>query len=859
MKLKQKISSLSIRAKLNLLVGMICGTFFVIFCSTLFVGNSLRGKFLNVTDSNMTSLIVNSHITREFSILVTGVDLLSNTFQGRDDFLKSKGENVVAHATEIISKTTDPTLRSSIVKVRKRLDFFIKQGFIVNKVLYDLKNTGIEIHNNITKLEDIISELLLQYTLAGKDTSFIEQQLALSIGYRESVLKIEKLNAALGYVHYSRNFEDHSSPILTALEDLLLRLQSVSASIPVIVHKGQQISQSVQRYKETISKLNLVFVELTKNKVALRQSMDLSSLVMKIIEDRISESTFHIRKGIEEIVYVASLSIFLISLMVIALLIVSTKSLFTFCINRPMGVVLNSIKLFKQGKLDSKICLHREDEWDAIEKALNEMATDLLQSYTALEKSELRFRGLAELLPQIVFETDRYGKIIFFNDVGNHMTGYSKDDHVEGFNVLDFLVSDDRKRAGTIFNSLMQGGEVTSGNEYRLLTKDGQHIPVLAYTNPIVIEGQIVGLRGIVVDISERKKHEDIIRENEYFLNAIIENIPNMIFIKNAHDLSFVRLNSAVEKLTGYSREDLIGKSDHDFFPKEEADFFASKDRDVLKSKQMIDIPEEYIETESKGRRVLHTQKIPLLMTDGEPEYILGISEDITEGKQAEKKLKQYAETQAILLREVNHRVTNNLTAIISMFHMAEDCAREQQMTVERKLLQEIAGRINGLLAVHSLLSSTGWQPLSLQTLCEIIIHESLKEASLETRQNNIEISGADINVHCDQAHQLTLVLNELAINTIKHAPSGNHNITVHINISMQSDSVCLLYRDNGAGFPDSILADEIPKSCMGLNLIRGIVECTLQGKFKVFNDNGAQTSIIFRPMEDEQPVSGEI
>ncbi len=121
------------------------------------------------------------------------------------------------------------------------------------------------------------------------------------------------------------------------------------------------------------------------------------------------------------------------------------------------------------------------------------------------------------------------------------------------------------------------------------------------------------------------------IPESIAFLDSLIEHLPNMVFVKDAKDLRFVRFNRAGEALLGYPREVLLGKNDYDFFPQEQADAFTRKDRLVLASKKLSLIPEEPVSTRLRGVRLLRTQKIPILNLQGEAIFLLGISEDITD------------------------------------------------------------------------------------------------------------------------------------------------------------------------------------------------------------------------------------
>ena len=145
-----------------------------------------------------------------------------------------------------------------------------------------------------------------------------------------------------------------------------------------------------------------------------------------------------------------------------------------------------------------------------------------------------------------------------------------------------------------------------------------------------------------ILQVSERvKKSETALKESERFLNSIIENIPNMVFVKQAPDMHYIRFNRAGEDIIGLKRETANGKTDYDFFPKELSDMYRKKDLEVLNSKQLVDIPEEPIPTQDHGIRTFHTIKIPIFGEEGNVKYLLGISEDVTEQKQFEERIRQ--------------------------------------------------------------------------------------------------------------------------------------------------------------------------------------------------------------------------
>lgn len=140
---------------------------------------------------------------------------------------------------------------------------------------------------------------------------------------------------------------------------------------------------------------------------------------------------------------------------------------------------------------------------------------------------------------------------------------------------------------------------------------------------------------------TELKQTEIELQQTQHFLESVLETLPVAVVAKEAEELRFVLWNPAATNVLGFSSEEVIGKNDYDCFPKEQADFFTNIDRGVLNSGKILNIPSEAIQTKEGKQRILHTQKTAILDGKGNPRYLLAITEDITERKQAEEALLQ--------------------------------------------------------------------------------------------------------------------------------------------------------------------------------------------------------------------------
>jgi PAS domain S-box-containing protein len=211
--------------------------------------------------------------------------------------------------------------------------------------------------------------------------------------------------------------------------------------------------------------------------------------------------------------------------------------------------------------------------------------------------------------------------------------------------------------------------------EKRYIRKDGTLVDIMFSASLLrVPAGAPVYYVAQIQDITERKRVEKELRDANAFLDAIVENVPLMLFIKESESLRFVRVNRAGENLLGWPREALTGKNDFDFWPREQAEFFVGKDRETLNTGR-VDIDQEPIQTRHHGVRVLYTKKVPILDPSGTPLYLLGISEDITERRRIEQERRLLAEVSVALSASLDYEQTLATVTELAVGSVADWCA----------------------------------------------------------------------------------------------------------------------------------------------------------------------------------------
>ncbi|MEN6395430.1 MAG: response regulator [Methanoregula sp.] len=155
-----------------------------------------------------------------------------------------------------------------------------------------------------------------------------------------------------------------------------------------------------------------------------------------------------------------------------------------------------------------------------LEEGIKERTRDLEQANEALRESRQRFHDFIQLLPEVVFESDLSGHLTLVNENSYSFFGYTREDLPDGVNLFNHIIPEDRARVREGFGRITRGGP-TSDSEYTGVKKDGTHISFLAYTSPVMHNNRPVGIRGILVDITGRKKTERAMQQALAKLNLL--------------------------------------------------------------------------------------------------------------------------------------------------------------------------------------------------------------------------------------------------------------------------------------------------------------------------------------------------
>jgi PAS domain S-box-containing protein len=312
----------------------------------------------------------------------------------------------------------------------------------------------------------------------------------------------------------------------------------------------------------------------------------------------------------------------------------------------------------------------------------------------------------------------------------------------------------------------------------------------------------------------------DEVMAGNRFLDSVVENVPIAIFIKNADDLRYARVNRTTEKLTGYTRDQMLDKSDFDLFPGDYAQLSAADDNRVLERGEISDIPNQELNSPTLGRRLLHVKKVPITDGYGDPTHLLGIAEDVTaqaEMEQAIRRLNLELEQRALHLEASNrglesfastasHDLRSPLALIGAYATLLEKHYGGVLDVRGRGFVQTIRTNIKRMtVLIDDLLNFSRWTrksielvPVDMAAIAREVAQELAGLLPEGSPMPTFEIGELPV-VQADAALLRQVWVNLLS-NAVKYS-SKSANPQVRVDGCVEGDAVRYSVRDNGVGF----------------------------------------------------------
>ena len=432
-----------------------------------------------------------------------------------------------------------------------------------------------------------------------------------------------------------------------------------------------------------------------------------------------------------------------------------------------------------------------------------------------LKESEGKYRDLSLQLPQTAFDLDEKGNLSFINRFGSQALGYAQEDLQSGLNVLQIVSEEDKERIIEDIRLTVKGDPQVG--EFSLVRKNGSTFPAIAYLIPVAKGGRRVGLRGIFLDISERKQTEMALRESESKFRGIAEK--SLVGVYIVQDWIFKYVNPRFAEIFGYSAREMMGRMgprDLEAAPGELDKIADGLTKRPAGENGSRDGPDYYeVRGITKSGKIVDVQVFGSFTTYESREAVVGTALDITARKRIEEDLKRArdeaeaaAKAKSEFLANMSHEIRTPMNVVIGMTSLVlgTDLSPEQ-----REYLVTIRKSGESLLSlIHDLLESSRIErekidlersPFNLETC----IRDALSFISSLAQEKGLKLNYISEDefseiIEADQSRVRQVLVNLLS-NAVKFTERGG--IEVRSQVREKGDDRFEIYikvRDSGIG-----------------------------------------------------------
>jgi PAS domain S-box-containing protein len=457
-----------------------------------------------------------------------------------------------------------------------------------------------------------------------------------------------------------------------------------------------------------------------------------------------------------------------------------------------------------------------------------------------IRKQNLFLETLLNTINSPIFYKDRNGVYIGCNKAFEEFFGFSKD-QIIGKTAKDISPPELAEMYHQSDIDLIETGGSHNYESYVKSLNGGEVRNVVIYKSALLNEeGTPNGVVGFMLDITEQKKMQDALRLSEERFRDMADTLPSLIYESDTNG-NITYFNKVAFEYTGYDLKDYEkGIPLLQMFPENEKLRAIENAREALKG-EPVGVEEFNLLRKDGAILPVLINTVPVVI-DNKVVGRRGVVTDISSIKFAEEKIKSSLKEKEILLREIHHRVKNNLQVIISMLRLQTKNIADAK-TIE--VFREAQNRVNSMSLVHDkLYKADDFSRIDLVEYVNDLVASIKKSYFVNNNEISIRCNVDNFTLNIDSSIPLGLMINELLTNCLKYAfPSKKGEIVITIK-KTNTNKILLSVKDNGVGIKENV--DFENASSLGLRLVNMLVT-QLNGDLRVTSDNGTEFIVIFQ------------